>query len=256
MAWTVACFCSTAPPPPKSLHLLPPVLSDCKPDLPGASCTLCLSVWQTPATPGDAFIPSSSQTLPASADMFSSVPFSTAAVPSGKLSFLLLSPRPPLIKKEKGLTWASCQITPEHPQNHQALLVALQVTWRSCQGGGVDGVYKALVYPPAGIQWCPSLGKVTIPGNLGMALESLVLTPCRSVQVPPVLSQKAGRLQAGEEMSQFSTGLSRSDWRRGLPHLVGTQKGEVPHAKGNIWGTEQTAKYESGGWLFCFPSIL
>ncbi|XP_023114530.2 disabled homolog 1 isoform X14 [Panthera pardus] len=36
----------------------------------------------TPATPGDAFIPSSSQTLPASADMFSSVPFGTAAVPS------------------------------------------------------------------------------------------------------------------------------------------------------------------------------
>ncbi|XP_070948596.1 disabled homolog 1 isoform X9 [Macaca nemestrina] len=36
----------------------------------------------TPATPGDAFIPSSSQTLPASADVFGSVPFSTAAVPS------------------------------------------------------------------------------------------------------------------------------------------------------------------------------
>nr|XP_004671895.1 disabled homolog 1 isoform X1 [Jaculus jaculus]XP_044995253.1 disabled homolog 1 isoform X1 [Jaculus jaculus]XP_044995254.1 disabled homolog 1 isoform X1 [Jaculus jaculus] len=37
----------------------------------------------TPATPGDAFLPSSSQTLPASADMFSSVPFSTAGLPSG-----------------------------------------------------------------------------------------------------------------------------------------------------------------------------
>ncbi|XP_051855546.1 disabled homolog 1 isoform X8 [Antechinus flavipes] len=37
----------------------------------------------TPATPGDAFIPSSSQTLPASAEMFGSVPFSTTAVPSG-----------------------------------------------------------------------------------------------------------------------------------------------------------------------------
>lgn len=41
---------------------------------------------QTPATPGDAFIPSSSQSLPASTDMFGSVPFSTAAVPSGKKS--------------------------------------------------------------------------------------------------------------------------------------------------------------------------
>ncbi|XP_048354917.1 disabled homolog 1 isoform X3 [Sphaerodactylus townsendi] len=37
----------------------------------------------TPATPGDAFIPSSSQSLPSGADMFSSVPYSTAAVPSG-----------------------------------------------------------------------------------------------------------------------------------------------------------------------------
>ncbi|XP_060087871.1 disabled homolog 1 [Heteronotia binoei] len=37
----------------------------------------------TPATPGDAFIPSSSQSLPSSADMFSSVPYSAAAVPSG-----------------------------------------------------------------------------------------------------------------------------------------------------------------------------
>lgn len=47
---------------------------------------LCLSVPQTPATPGEAFIPSSSQTLPASADMFGSVSFGTAAVPSGKAS--------------------------------------------------------------------------------------------------------------------------------------------------------------------------
>lgn len=46
-------------------------------------CFLPVSL-QTPATPGDAFIPSSSQSLPASTDMFGSVPFSTAAVPSGK----------------------------------------------------------------------------------------------------------------------------------------------------------------------------
>lgn len=46
-------------------------------------CFLPVSM-QTPATPGDAFIPSSSQSLPASTDMFGSVPFSTAAVPSGE----------------------------------------------------------------------------------------------------------------------------------------------------------------------------
>uniref|UniRef100_A0A8C6N4A5 PID domain-containing protein n=1 Tax=Mus spicilegus TaxID=10103 RepID=A0A8C6N4A5_MUSSI len=37
----------------------------------------------TPATPGDAFLPSSSQTLPGSADVFGSMSFGTAAVPSG-----------------------------------------------------------------------------------------------------------------------------------------------------------------------------
>ena len=63
---------------------------------------LPLSVWQTPATPGDAFIPSSSQTLPASADVFGSVPFGTAAVPSGKPSSTFLPP--PSTKKKKRLT--------------------------------------------------------------------------------------------------------------------------------------------------------
>jgi len=53
----------------------------------GVTSVCSISVFlQTPATPGDAFIPSSSQSLPASTDMFGSVPFSTAAVPSGKKS--------------------------------------------------------------------------------------------------------------------------------------------------------------------------
>ncbi|XP_076562379.1 disabled homolog 1-like [Arvicanthis niloticus] len=46
----------------------------------------------TPATPGDAFLPSSSQTLPGSADVFGSMSFGTAAVPSGKSTFHLLLP--------------------------------------------------------------------------------------------------------------------------------------------------------------------
>ncbi|XP_073090094.1 disabled homolog 1 isoform X1 [Manis javanica] len=58
----------------------------------------------TPATPGDAFIPSSSQTLPASADMFSSVPFSTAAVPSGYVAMGAVLPsfwgQQPLVQQQ------------------------------------------------------------------------------------------------------------------------------------------------------------
>ncbi|KAM9688203.1 disabled homolog 1 isoform 6-T16 [Trichechus inunguis] len=58
----------------------------------------------TPATPGDAFIPSSSQTLPASADMFGSVPFGTAAVPSGYVAMGAVLPsfwgQQPLVQQQ------------------------------------------------------------------------------------------------------------------------------------------------------------
>ncbi|XP_050163464.1 disabled homolog 1 isoform X15 [Myiozetetes cayanensis] len=58
----------------------------------------------TPATPGDAFIPSSSQSLPASTDMFGSVPFSTAAVPSGYVAMGAVLPsfwgQQPLVQQQ------------------------------------------------------------------------------------------------------------------------------------------------------------
>ncbi|XP_044800895.1 disabled homolog 1 isoform X4 [Bubalus bubalis] len=58
----------------------------------------------TPATPGDAFIPSSSQTLPASADVFGSVPFGTAAVPSGYVAMGAVLPsfwgQQPLVQQQ------------------------------------------------------------------------------------------------------------------------------------------------------------
>ncbi|XP_065512800.1 disabled homolog 1 [Caloenas nicobarica] len=58
----------------------------------------------TPATPGDAFIPSSSQSLPASTDMFGAVPFSTAAVPSGYVAMGAVLPsfwgQQPLVQQQ------------------------------------------------------------------------------------------------------------------------------------------------------------
>nr|XP_034977384.1 disabled homolog 1 isoform X2 [Zootoca vivipara] len=58
----------------------------------------------TPATPGDAFIPSSSQSLPAGADVFSSVPYSTAAVPSGYVAMGAVLPsfwgQQPLVQQQ------------------------------------------------------------------------------------------------------------------------------------------------------------
>ncbi|XP_067391536.1 disabled homolog 1 isoform X3 [Emydura macquarii macquarii] len=62
----------------------------------------------TPATPGDAFIPSSCQSLPASADMFSSVPFSTAAVPSGYVAMGAVLPsfwgQQPLVQQQLAMS--------------------------------------------------------------------------------------------------------------------------------------------------------
>ncbi|XP_069334092.1 disabled homolog 1 isoform X2 [Eulemur rufifrons] len=61
----------------------------------------------TPATPGDAFIPSSSQTLPASADVFGSVPFGTAAVPSGYVAMGAVLPsfwgQQPLVQQQMAM---------------------------------------------------------------------------------------------------------------------------------------------------------
>ncbi|XP_061489164.1 disabled homolog 1 isoform X8 [Rhineura floridana] len=58
----------------------------------------------TPATPGDAFIPSSSHSLPAGADIFSSLPYSTAAVPSGYVAMGAVLPsfwgQPPLVQQQ------------------------------------------------------------------------------------------------------------------------------------------------------------
>ncbi|ETE67055.1 Disabled-like 1, partial [Ophiophagus hannah] len=61
-------------------------------------------ITQTPATPGDAFIPSSSQSLPAGTEVFSSVPYSTAAVPSGYVAMGAVLPsfwgQQPLVQQQ------------------------------------------------------------------------------------------------------------------------------------------------------------
>ncbi|XP_051044242.1 disabled homolog 1 isoform X2 [Phodopus roborovskii] len=58
----------------------------------------------TPATPGDAFLPLSSQTLPGSADVFGSVSFGTAAVPSGYVAMGAVLPsfwgQQPLVQQQ------------------------------------------------------------------------------------------------------------------------------------------------------------
>uniref|UniRef100_A0A8C3TGV3 PID domain-containing protein n=1 Tax=Chelydra serpentina TaxID=8475 RepID=A0A8C3TGV3_CHESE len=62
----------------------------------------------TPATPGDAFIPSSCQSLPASTDTFGSVPFSTAAVPSGYVAMGAVLPsfwgQQPLVQQQLAMS--------------------------------------------------------------------------------------------------------------------------------------------------------
>ncbi|XP_044884170.1 disabled homolog 1 [Mauremys mutica] len=62
----------------------------------------------TPATPGDAFIPSSCQSLPAIADTFGSVPFSSAAVPSGYVAMGAVLPsfwgQQPLVQQQLAMS--------------------------------------------------------------------------------------------------------------------------------------------------------
>ncbi|XP_065265745.1 disabled homolog 1 isoform X1 [Emys orbicularis] len=62
----------------------------------------------TPATPGDAFIPSSCQSLPAITDTFGSVPFSTAAVPSGYVAMGAVLPsfwgQQPLVQQQLAMS--------------------------------------------------------------------------------------------------------------------------------------------------------
>ncbi|XP_065409966.1 disabled homolog 1 isoform X7 [Chrysemys picta bellii] len=62
----------------------------------------------TPATPGDAFIPSSCQSLPAITDTFGSVPFNTAAVPSGYVAMGAVLPsfwgQQPLVQQQLAMS--------------------------------------------------------------------------------------------------------------------------------------------------------
>lgn len=141
MAWTVARFSSTP------FHLIPASpashpwgqLSQVSRDPHAPSASFCL---QTPATPGDAFIPSSSQTLPASADMFGSVPFGTAAVPSGEPSSTCFPAFGPHSSRQtKGWLEPAAQYA-KHSWNHRPRLVTLRVTSRSCHLGCVGGGYK------------------------------------------------------------------------------------------------------------------
>ena len=128
VARTRACFCSTSP-----LNFW----ACCLPRwsairLSQEPHTLRLSVWQTPATPGDAFIPSSSQTLPASADVCGSLPFGTAAVPSGKP--LPLPPTSVHQEKEKA-DWTSCQVMPDTSGMTILSLWLFRWRWEAARAG-------------------------------------------------------------------------------------------------------------------------
>ncbi|XP_045440517.1 disabled homolog 1 isoform X5 [Pipistrellus kuhlii] len=91
----------------------------------------------TPATPGDAFIPSSSQTLPASADMFGSVPFGTAAVPSGYVAMGAVLPsfwgQQPLVQQQIAMS--------AQPPVAQVMPGAQPIAW------GQPGLFPATQQP-------------------------------------------------------------------------------------------------------------
>ncbi|XP_011796745.1 PREDICTED: disabled homolog 1 isoform X1 [Colobus angolensis palliatus] len=131
----------------------------------------------TPATPGDAFIPSSSQTLPASADVFGSVPFSTAAVPSGYVAMGAVLPsfwgQQPLVQQQMvmGAQPPVAQVMPGAQPiawGQPGLFPATQQPWPTVTGQFPPAAFmptQTVMPLPAAMFQGPLTPLATVPGT-------------------------------------------------------------------------------------------
>ncbi|XP_073861908.1 disabled homolog 1 isoform X19 [Macaca fascicularis] len=131
----------------------------------------------TPATPGDAFIPSSSQTLPASADVFGSVPFSTAAVPSGYVAMGAVLPsfwgQQPLVQQQMvmGAQPPVAQVMPGAQPiawGQPGLFPATQQPWPTVAGQFPPAAFmptQTVMPLPAAMFQGPLTPLATVPGT-------------------------------------------------------------------------------------------
>uniref|UniRef100_A0A8D2CLR0 DAB adaptor protein 1 n=1 Tax=Sciurus vulgaris TaxID=55149 RepID=A0A8D2CLR0_SCIVU len=168
----------------------------------------------TPATPGDAFIPSSSQTLPASADVFGSVPFGTAAVPSGYVAMGAVLPsfwgQQPLVQQQiaMGAQPPVAQVMPGAQPiawGQPGLFPATQQPWPAVAGQFPPAAFmptQTVMPLPAAMFQGPLTPLATIPGTSDSTRSSPQTDKPRQkmgkemfkdfqmVQPPPVPSRK------------------------------------------------------------------
>uniref|UniRef100_A0A8C9QCU0 DAB adaptor protein 1 n=1 Tax=Spermophilus dauricus TaxID=99837 RepID=A0A8C9QCU0_SPEDA len=168
----------------------------------------------TPATPGDAFIPSSSQTLPASADVFGSVPFGTAAVPSGYVAMGAVLPsfwgQQPLVQQQiaMGAQPPVAQVMPGAQPiawGQQGLFPATQQPWPAVAGQFPPAAFmptQTVMPLPAAMFQGPLTPLATVPGTSDSTRSSPQTDKPRQkmgkemfkdfqmVQPPPVPSRK------------------------------------------------------------------
>ncbi|XP_075854816.1 disabled homolog 1 isoform X2 [Microcebus murinus] len=187
----------------------------------------------TPATPGDAFIPSSSQTLPASADVFSSVPFGTAAVPSGYVAMGAVLPsfwgQQPLVQQQMamGAQPPVAQVMPGAQPiawGQPGLFPATQQPWPAVAGQFPPAAFmptQTVMPLPAAMFQGPLTPLATVPGTSDSTRSSPQTDKPRQkvgkemfkdfqmAQPPPVPSRKPDQPSLSCTSEAFSSYFSR-----------------------------------------------
>ncbi|XP_032757157.1 disabled homolog 1 isoform X2 [Rattus rattus] len=168
----------------------------------------------TPATPGDAFLPSSSQTLPGSADVFGSMSFGTAAVPSGYVAMGAVLPsfwgQQPLVQQQiaMGAQPPVAQVIPGAQPiawGQPGLFPATQQPWPTVAGQFPPAAFmptQTVMPLPAAMFQGPLTPLATVPGTNDSARSSPqsdkprqkmgkeMFKDFQMVQPPPVPSRK------------------------------------------------------------------
>ncbi|XP_072853779.1 disabled homolog 1 isoform X3 [Pogona vitticeps] len=173
----------------------------------------------TPATPGDAFIPSSSQSLPAGAEVFSSVPYSTAAVPSGYVAMGAVLPsfwgQQPLVQQQLAMG--------AQPPVAQVMQAGQSIAW------GQPGIFSPTQQPWPSVagQFPPAAAFMPTQTVLPLQAAMFQGTVAPIATVPPTSGSTRSspqtdrpRQQAGKEMFK--------DFQMAQPPPVPSRKPDQP----------------------------
>ncbi|XP_010295890.1 PREDICTED: disabled homolog 1 [Phaethon lepturus] len=172
----------------------------------------------TPATPGDAFIPSSSQSLPASTDMFGSVPFSTAAVPSGYVAMGAVLPS----------FWG------QQPLVQQQLAMGAQPpVAQVMQGGQPIGWGQPGIFPPTQQPWPSVAGQFQptafMPTQTVLPLQAAMFqgTIAPIATVPPTSDSNRSSPQTDRPRQKMGKEMFK-DFQMAQPPPVPSRKPDQP----------------------------